>query len=190
MLVLIIAFFSKETMPIIGSFLFTSTFIYYYADKQKIRLSLYGFSLAFLCLIVQMLIISWAETKLGHPSKPNLVYRYLWSDNPINPSYYPTDILGKIKNIIKNAPYIWIFLWEPQITGVEYLGVKSELHFSVLATGGWAFFVIPVLLIGALPIYFYKLYSLDMHSWGTLPLQHGVCHLHSHFTDYLAFQGP
>jgi len=168
MLVLIIAFFSKETMPIIGLFLFTSTFIYYYADKQKRRLSLYGFSLAFLCLIVQMLIISWAETKLGHPSKPNLVYRYLWSDNPINPSYYPTDILSKIKNIIKNAPYLWIFLWEPQITSVEYLGVKSELHFSVLATGGWAFFVIPILLIGALPIYFYKLYSLDMHSWGTL----------------------
>jgi hypothetical protein len=51
---------------------------------------------------------------------------------------------------------------------VEYLGIKSELHFSILATGGWAFFVIPVLLIGALTIYFYKLYSLDMHSWGML----------------------
>jgi uncharacterized membrane protein len=167
-LVIIIAFFSKETMPIIGLFLFITTFIYYYSDPQKRKLSYYGFALAVLAFIADMLIISWAETKLGSPSKPQLVYRYLWSDNPLNPSYYPTKLPEIVKQLIKNIPYLWIFLWESPTPGIEYVGIKSELHFSALITGGWAFFAVPVLLIGALPIYFYKLYSDIMYTWGTL----------------------
>jgi hypothetical protein len=64
------------------------------------------------------------------------MYRYLWSDNPLNPTHYAETTVQKVKYLIKNWYYMWAFLWESPHCDPAYVGIKSETYLSVILCGG------------------------------------------------------
>ncbi len=71
-----------------------------------------------------------------------------------------------MKNIISQPKYVFSLLFE-NLTGNElYDGIKSELHFMVIISGGFALFFRPQFLIILIPIYAQKMLTTDFALWG------------------------
>ncbi|MCS7297204.1 MAG: DUF2079 domain-containing protein [Bacteroidia bacterium] len=102
-------------------------------------------------------------------SRMNL-YSYLGADDPIaalqSGQVPPFSFKRIVRTLLLRPQLVWTLLWEsPYPDGV---GIKSELHWSVLWSGGWAFVFQPLFLLLLLPVYMYKLLASDYMIWGTL----------------------
>lgn len=71
-----------------------------------------------------------------------------------------------ISTIINNPKYVFSLLFESPYNDSFYFGIKSELHFMVLLSGGFALLYRPVYLIMLIPIYAQKLFSDNIEIWG------------------------
>ncbi|WP_018342950.1 DUF2079 domain-containing protein [Cytophaga aurantiaca] len=71
-----------------------------------------------------------------------------------------------ILSILKNPKYIFSLFFESTSTDPITTGIKSELHFMVLISGGFALLYRPYYLVMLIPIYAQKLLTTDYGFWG------------------------
>ncbi len=164
----ILLVFSKEQHAILSLFILVSLWYLYRKTSFPRKYYYIALAISIFEIAFAMMMIRYLESKYNIPSIPNFLFQHLWSDNPFNPTSYPPSFLGKVKQLLKNLPYLWAMLWEPHIPDLTLRGIKSELHLSVLLTGGWTFFAYPVFLIALLPTYLYKTYAHSQNIWSIL----------------------
>ena len=174
----LIAMGSKELFAIWGLFLWTGwAYTFRRTDPLHYRkaLLLSLFSLIYLLLII-LLGVFWAEKRMGAVSRIWLYYAYLTQTDPFSscscqleriweclPSGY--SFLSLVKLLLR-PQRIWTFLLEsPHPT---YAGIKSELYWSFLLSGGWAIWWAPIFAWMFLPIFLYKMLAANYFMWGTL----------------------
>lgn len=125
-------------------------------------------------LVCVGLVVGWSITShllyTGGSSRLNL-YAYLNSSDPIAAfrglSEHRGFSYGAMLRLFLSRPQlIWTLLWESPVEAGW--GIKSELHWAVLWSGGWAFFFQPLFLVMLLPVYLYKLLASDFQIWGIL----------------------
>jgi uncharacterized membrane protein len=71
-----------------------------------------------------------------------------------------------ILHVLQNPQYIFSLFFESTSTDSITFGIKSELHFMILISGGFALLYRPYYLIMLLPIYAQKLLTTDYSFWG------------------------
>ena len=71
-----------------------------------------------------------------------------------------------IKTIIKHPQYVFSLLFENHLNNPIANGIKSELHFVVLLSGGLILLYRPQFLIMLLPIFAQKLFNDQFTKWG------------------------
>lgn len=69
-------------------------------------------------------------------------------------------------HILKNPKYIFSLFFESTSSDPITFGIKSELHFMILVSGGFALLYRPYYLIMLIPIYAQKLLTTDFGFWG------------------------
>ncbi len=164
----LIALFSKHTVSIWLFFVFIFLYLYYGKQDIRRRYALHMVIVSFTAILISFAINSLFEEKFHFQSRFSVMYSYLWSDNPLNPTHYAESLSEKAKYLIKNWYYIWAFLWESPRLDPASIGIKSEVYLSILMTGGWSFMLMPLLIIPIIPLIAYKSLAYDYQVWGIL----------------------
>ncbi len=76
------------------------------------------------------------------------------------------NISDAIINIITKPKYVFSLLFENGVSDQSLFGIKSELHYVVLLSGGIFLILRPQYLIMLIPIYAQKLLNDDFAKWG------------------------
>ncbi|MCS7161725.1 MAG: DUF2079 domain-containing protein [Bacteroidia bacterium] len=165
---------SKENLALWGAWMAVIAGFWLYRGEKKA--AQVGLVLAFVALGwlgLAHLGYTWASQKSSvgpSVSRVEMLYSYLAADNPLNALRYGHSAEFNLKKVIANLlgrpQLVWTFLLEGHVP--EGMGAKAELHWSVLWSGGWAFFIVPVGLVLLIPVYLYKLLASDLQLWGTL----------------------
>jgi uncharacterized membrane protein len=71
-----------------------------------------------------------------------------------------------LKNLVIHPKHTFSLLFESNVYEEIAFGIKSELHFMVLISGGFVFFFRPWFLFMLIPVYALKLFSSDYGFWG------------------------
>ncbi|MCS7189033.1 MAG: DUF2079 domain-containing protein [Bacteroidia bacterium] len=168
----------KEVFSIWGVFLWTG-WAWLWRKVPSLRdsaLKIAGISFLYAFLLIGV-ILPLAEKNFKTISRTSFYYAYLAEKHPTEalrrqlqegwqgmaPPHKPREILLRV---LQRPQLIWSLLFEsPDVT---YFGVKSELHWAVLWSGGWSFYAAPAFLWILLPIYLYKLLAANYFMWGTL----------------------
>lgn len=145
---------SKENMALWAIFIAVTLFLLNYKSPDQRKKSLYLgiFALCYFVLVVKVLI----------PSMANDGREYL---------HFHYKALGEnfreaIKTIITRPQYVFSLFFENNTGWNEANNIKSELHFFVLLSGGYALFYKPQYIPMLLPIYAQKLFNDDIGKWG------------------------
>jgi uncharacterized membrane protein len=146
---------SKENMALYGIFVCLGLALHYFKDKQlrNLFLILTAASSVYFVLVVKVFIPSFQEPGAG----------YLYDSMYKSLGTTPKEILG---NIINKPGYLFSLLFENYSGDALFNGIKSELHFSVLISGGIFMLYKPQFFIMLIPIYAQKLFNTDSARWG------------------------
>jgi len=112
---------------------------------------------AILCLIYSVLVIGVIMPMLQHEPTNLQLNRYAHLGNSISQI---------IMTIIQDPKYIFSLLFESPLENKLFFGIKSELHFMILVSGGFALLYRPYYLFMLIPIYAQKLLTTDFSLWG------------------------
>ena len=142
---------SKENMAIWLTFICFGLILNHWKEKRKVivLLSLAIFASLYFAIVVKMII----------PALGN------------NYTHFSYEALGKtfkeaLITIVTKPRYTFSLLFENHTHAPEAFGIKSELHFVVLLSGGIALLFKPQYLIMLLPIYAQKMFNDDFGKWG------------------------
>ncbi len=146
---------SKENMALYGIFICLGLALHYFKDKQlrNLFLILTAASAVYFVLVVKVFIPSFQQPGAGYLY--DSMYRSLGTT--------PKEILG---NIFNKPGYLFSLLFENYSGEALFNGIKSELHFSVLISGGIFMLYKPQFLVMLIPIYAQKLFNTDAARWG------------------------
>lgn len=169
---------SKELFGLWGAFFWTGWAWLYWKEPsfRKNALLLAGVSLSYAALLLGV-VYPYAEEKLGIISRTSLYYAYLAEPDPLQTLYRqledlwsgltgPRSLTAILANLLRKPKLLLVLLFESPHP--LYVGVKTELHGSVLFAGGWAFLLAWPFLWMLLPVYLYKLLSANYFMWGTV----------------------
>jgi hypothetical protein len=142
-------------MALYGIFVCLGLALHYFKDKQlrNLFLILTAASSVYFVLVVKVFIPSFQEPGAG----------YLYDSMYKSLGTTPKEILG---NIINKPGYLFSLLFENYSGDALFNGIKSELHFSVLISGGIFMLYKPQFFIMLIPIYAQKLFNTDSARWG------------------------
>lgn len=151
----ILILLSKENMALYGIFVCLGLALHYFKDKQlrNLFLILTAASAVYFVLVVKVFIPSFQEPGAG----------YLYDSMYKSLGTTPREILG---NVINKPGYLFSLLFENYSGEALFNGIKSELHFSVLISGGIFMLYKPQFLVMLIPIYAQKLFNTDAARWG------------------------
>ncbi len=145
---------SKENMALWAGFISIGLLLLNYKDKDKRKFAFLSSCTAFIYFIV---VVSWIMPSLSH----------------YNGQYFHNDFgsLGRnfgevIVNIIKHPQKTFTLLFENNPNDPKSYGIKAELHYAVLLSGGFALLAQPKYLFMLLPIFGQKLFNDDYLRWG------------------------
>ena len=146
---------SKENMALYGIFICLGLALHYFKDKplRNLFLLLTAASAVYFVLVVKVFIPSFQQPGAGYLY--DSMYRSLGTT--------PKEILG---NIFNKPGYLFSLLFENYSGEALFNGIKSELHFSVLISGGIFMLYKPQFLVMLVPIYAQKLFNTDAARWG------------------------
>jgi uncharacterized membrane protein len=146
---------SKENMALYGIFVCLGLALHYFNDKQlrNLFLILTAASAVYFVLVVKVFIPSFQQPGAG----------YLYDSMYKSLGTTPKEILG---NIFNKPGYLFSLLFENYSGETLFNGIKSELHFSVLISGGIFMLYKPQFLVMLIPIYAQKLFNTDAARWG------------------------
>ncbi|MDD5569909.1 MAG: DUF2079 domain-containing protein [Bacteroidales bacterium] len=143
---------SKENMALWMFFICLGAIILFHKEKEKLKfLSFYAiFSVLYFYFIMKLMpAISPGENNYRH-------FDY---------SVLGKNMLEAIKTCINRPKYVFSLLFESPINDSLTFGIKSELHYAVLLSGGVVLLWKPQFLIMLLPIYGQKLFNDDFGKW-------------------------
>ncbi|MCS7152908.1 MAG: DUF2079 domain-containing protein [Bacteroidia bacterium] len=159
----------KENFTLWGIWiaLWLGLFMYRKAEERR-WLALAG-AVAALWFVLAYFLYKGGEKSVSRLS----LYAYLGAKDPLSifrgeapmPDFSFTAVA---KTIFLRPQLIWTLLFESPSADPHTIGIKSELHWTVLWSGGWSFIFQPIALILLLPVYLYKMLSADYQLWGTL----------------------
>ncbi|MFA6923221.1 MAG: DUF2079 domain-containing protein [Bacteroidales bacterium] len=144
---------SKENMALWMFFICLGAIMLFYKDKGKIKfLSFYAiFSVLYFYFIMKLIpTISPGENSYRH-------FEY---------SVLGKNMLEAIKTCFSKPKYVFNLLFESPLNDPSTFGIKSELHYAVLLSGGIVLLWKPQFLIMLLPIFGQKLFNNDYGKWG------------------------
>jgi uncharacterized membrane protein len=149
----ILVLISKENMSLWLSFVFAGLFLLKFKDKPSRRFALGG---SIISIAYFMLIMGVVMPSLANEGKSYGHMKY--------------DALGKtygeiLANVFERPKYLFSLLFENH-GDATYDGIKTELHYVVLLSGGIALLYKPQFLIMLLPIYAQKLFHNSYVKWG------------------------
>lgn len=146
---------SKENMSLWLFFIFTGTFLWKFKNKniRNISVILGGF-----CFIYFIAMIKVVMPSLANEGSTYAHINYYSSLGSSFPEY--------IKTILTKPKYVFTLFFENHSGNPIYFGIKSELHFVILLSGGIALLYRPQFLVMLLPIYMQKLFNAGMVKWG------------------------
>jgi uncharacterized membrane protein len=146
---------SKENMALWAVFICLGMAALHYKDKKQLKYALLGSALAAIYFVVVIKVIVPAL------APPGRVYWYISNYSAIGNGF------GEIfLNAISHPRNLFTLLFENQLDFKEGYGLKTELHWFVLLSGGIALFYRPVFLLMLLPIYAQKMFISNMSMWG------------------------
>ncbi len=146
---------SKENMALWAVFIGFGLFFLYIKDKQLRWMSLLLSSIAFLYFIIVL----------------NYVMPYFFDKNMVYKQFKYFSALGNnlpqmIGTIIHKPLYAISLLFNNPSNLTAYNGIKAELHYMVLLSGGIFLIFRPQYIIMLLPIYGQKLFNDLVGRWG------------------------
>jgi uncharacterized membrane protein len=146
---------SKENMALYGIFVCLGLALHYFKDKplRNLFLLLTAASAVYFVLVVKVIIPSFQQPGAG----------YLYDSMYKSLGTTPQEILG---NVINKPGYLFSLLFENYSGEALFNGIKSELHFSILISGGIFMLYKPQFLVMLIPIYAQKLFNTDAARWG------------------------
>jgi len=150
----IIILVSKENMSLWLVFIFIGMGIWKYKDPEIRKIAIIGSLVSIIYFVVALKIIMPA---FANPGKKYAHLKY--------------EALGLTKqdilyNLFCNPKYIFRLLFENHTNEPFFNGIKLELHFMILVSGGLALLYKPQFLIMLLPIYAQKLFHSSFIKWG------------------------
>lgn len=154
---------SKENMSIWMFFIVLGLMIknrkVYRNEYLKFEIPLALFSLVYAIIVIGyiMPLIQGSESNLQ-------LARY---------SHLGSSFTEIIITIFKRPFYTIGLLFKNILEDLDYNGIKLELHYMVLVSGGICLFLRPAYLVMLIPIYAQKLFSNDYNFWG-LNLQYSI----------------
>lgn len=125
-----------------------------FRDKQKLKYAfLFCLGASFYFLFIMKLVMP----VLANEGREYLHFQY--------------DAIGKnfseaITTIITKPRYTFNILFENHLKDAIANGIKSELHFTILFSGGFVLLLRPQYLVMLAPIYAQKLFNDDFGKWG------------------------
>ncbi|MBK8806836.1 MAG: DUF2079 domain-containing protein [Bacteroidales bacterium] len=126
-------------------------------SKQKTEFLKFELPLIVLSFLYFVIVVAKVMPALSHGQGTNQLARY-------------SQLGGSVKEIIismiSNPKYIFTLLFESTLNDGISSGIKSELHFMVLVSGGFALLFKPHYLIMLAPIYLQKLLTNNFVFWG------------------------
>ncbi len=145
---------SKENMALWAFFLSVGLFWNYFKEKTK-RIPLAIFSTVAIVYFLAVIKVFIPALLNENTSYGHLKYSSLG------------DSLGDyIITAITRPKYVFTLLFENHINASYAFGIKSELHFVILVSGGFALFYKPQYLFMLIPIYAQKLFNDSPGKWG------------------------
>jgi len=121
-------------------------------NMLKFEIPLMVISFLYFCLIVSVVM-----PYISHGQCTSQIARYgLLGDS----------LAEIISSMFRNPKYIFTLLFESPLKDPTTFGIKSELHFMVLVSGGFALLYRPYYLVMLMPIYAQKLLTNDFVFWG------------------------
>lgn len=147
---------SKENMSLWAFFIFMGMALLFRKEKRKRKMSLIYCVVSILFFVV---IMKWLMPLVAN----GVEYQH----NSF--SVLGDDFQAMIATLIHRPSYVFSLLFEIPPNAAKYLddiGIKSELHLTVLFAGGVFLIFRPQFLIMLIPIYGQKLFNNDVVKWG------------------------
>lgn len=145
---------SKENMSLWMFFIGLGLIVLHYKEIHKLKyISLF----TALALIYFLVVMKFIMPALANESREYIHFDY---------SALGNNFGEVIATILQRPGYIFSLLFENHLNISSAVGVKSELHFVVLLSGGVFLFLKPQYLIMLIPIYAQKLFNDDPGKWG------------------------
>ncbi len=151
---LIFIIIAKENMALWGTFICIGMMLVYRKDKPKLKPLAFGaaFTLVYFLTIMKIVI---PALNSGGPEY------YHNSYNVLGP-----DFGEVIKRIIKDPGFAFGLLFENPTSNQALFGIKTQLHFTFLVSGGLLLLFKPEFFVMLIPIYCQKLWNDDPGRWG------------------------
>lgn len=146
---------SKENMALWSVFIFVGLFFWKIKDPQIRKLTFIGGIISFIYFILAVKVIMPA---FANPGKSySHISRYAVLGN---------SMTEYVETIFLKPKVVFSLLFENHSGNPYFNGIKTELHYVVLLSGGIALLYKPQFLIMLIPIYLQKLFNNDMQKWG------------------------
>lgn len=149
----ILVLISKENMSLWLGFVFAGLFLLHYKDKTSRRFAIGGVLVSFIYFVT---IMGFVMPAIANEGKQYGHFKYSALGET------PLEALG---NIFQKPKHFFSLLFENP-GNKAYDGIKTELHYVVLLSGGIALLYKPQFLLMLLPIYAQKLYHNEFVKWG------------------------
>lgn len=144
---------SKENMALWAVFLLLGMFIIKWMDEKKVskkELIFAGFAGLYFIVALKLIIPSFYEGEYMH-------FKF----------HAMGDSMGEVAvNIVKHPQKAFSLLFESHRGEAFTQGIKTELFFVLLLSGGFVLIARPIWLLMLAPIFLQKLYNDDFSRWG------------------------
>ena len=160
---LLLVLFAKENMAIWMFFIVLGLMI---KNRKKYSKEYIRFEipLAIISLVYAIIVIGFLMPSIQGAENNLQLTRY---------SHLGSSFSEILLTIVKKPLYSLSLLFKNILEDPAYNGIKPELHFMVLLSGGICLFLRPAFLVMLIPIYAQKLLSNDYNFWG-INLQYSI----------------
>lgn len=161
LLFFVLILITKENMALWLAFIIAGLVVKNIVEKrtpfQFKKILAFELPLILLAFSYFVVIIGVVMPLISHGEGTNQIARY---------GHLGNSFSEIIISLLKNPKYIFSLFFESTSTDPITFGIKSELHFMVLISGGFALLYRPYYLIMLIPIYAQKLLTTDYGFWG------------------------
>ena len=152
---------SKENMALWAIFIGIGLVLLNLKDRQKQK---YAALFSVLAAVYFIVIVKAVIPSFANDSREYLHFKYAALGNNFSEAFV---------TIIKHPGYVFNLLFENHLKDPDANGIKSELHYMILISGGYTLLYRPQYLIMLIPIYAQKLFNDDYVKWG-LNVQYSI----------------
>jgi len=147
---------SKESMALWMMGISAGLMLLHFKEKRKVLAALL---MGVISLLYFMAVINWVLPTFGGESAGPYYYHFKYS------------VLGKsfseaIAHVLLHPVEFVSLMFVNHLNEPLADGIKWELHYVVLLSGGWALLLRPKYLVMLLPIYAQKLFNDEFQKWG------------------------